>query len=150
QLKDKSILSLFAGGMEVDCVKYYDNQGSPDVSSDLVAAPFGPALVLKPRAPLKPNTEYTIKLTSAAIKDRAGNASDAMAEYKFTTEALFVLASTPDLSSTPDVAPNDVLVLNTNAAFDPATVTNDAVIVTDMMGNRIPVLAWADVGTSST
>jgi hypothetical protein len=58
---------------EVSSKKILDNGGSPTFTSDLILAPLGPAIVIKPKAPLAPKTKYTIQLDGSAIKDRQGN-----------------------------------------------------------------------------
>lgn len=60
-------------GKEVPSVKIYDNGGAPNFDSDLILVPYGPAIVIKPKAPLIPKTKYTIQLDGTAIKDRQGN-----------------------------------------------------------------------------
>lgn len=60
-------------GKEVPSKKILDNGGSPTFTSDLILAPLGPAIVIKPKAPLVPKTKYTIQLDGSQIKDRNGN-----------------------------------------------------------------------------
>jgi hypothetical protein len=106
-------------GMPVDSVLTYDGGGASTFTSDIVLVPFGPAVIIKPRAPLAPATTYTVKiLNPAALVDRAGRAAlgkDGGAlptSISFTTEPLTdnPAASYPDFSAkTVTIAPNDVL-----------------------------------------
>jgi hypothetical protein len=78
------------------CEKMWDPDGAPDFTSDPVLEPFGPALQITPSAGLLPNTNYTIVVHSAMVKDRSGNpVSDpkgmpVSGDYSisFTTEAV--------------------------------------------------------------
>ena len=134
-------------GKPVKSVMYYDNGGSPQYSADIELVPLGPAIVIKPMAPLDAATTYTIKLLSpSALKDRAGNSAVALgggalpSALKFTTETLTPTsggAFASDLAGGngfdyPDfnagaaiVAPNEVLQIGFFEAFagDAATVT---------------------------
>jgi hypothetical protein len=134
-------------GKPVKSVMYYDNAGSPQYSADIELVPLGPAIVIKPTAPLDAATTYTIKLLSpSALKDRAGHVAVALgggalpSSLTFTTETLTPSsggAFPSDLAGGngfdyPDftagaviVAPNDVLQIGFFEAFagDSATVT---------------------------
>ncbi len=62
-------------GTVVPTVNYYDPGGAPDNSSDPLGnsgIPLGPALVMKPLAPLDANARYTIQLDLSRVKDKAG------------------------------------------------------------------------------
>ena len=141
-------------GKPVSSVYYYDPQGSASVTSDIFVEPFGPALVIKPKAPLAPSAMYTIKiLDPSKIKDHAGHALTADvngmpiaagASYAFTTEALYPITFSADASKDV-IAPNDVLTLATNANVDPETITTKNVTVT-MGGMPVMVEAFADPG----
>ena len=134
-------------GKPVPTIIYLDNAGSPQYSADVELVPLGPAIVIKPTAPLDAATTYTIKLLSpGALKDRAGHAAVALgggalpSTIKLTTEALTPSsggAFPSDLAGGngfdyPDfnagaaiVAPNEVLQIGFFEAFagDSATVT---------------------------
>ena len=82
-------------GKPVDSYMYYDNGGSFEFSADVELVPLGPAIVIKPKAPLDAATTYTVKiLNPGALKDREGNAAVALGggalgtSYKFKTEDL--------------------------------------------------------------
>ena len=110
-----------ASGKEVETEKIWDNSGSPTFSSDIMIAPFGPAIVLKPTMPLAPATTYTIKLPSTSkLVDREGraavgadgNALPASYSISFTTEVLTANpgGSFPDFSTAlTKIAPNQLL-----------------------------------------
>jgi len=134
-------------GTSVKSVMYYDNGGSPDFSADLELVPIGPAIVIKPNAPLDAATTYTVKiLNPGALKDREGNAAVALgggalpASLAFKTEELtpsnagaFPTDAAggngfdyPDFTaSAVNVTPNEVLQVSFFEAFagDAATVT---------------------------
>ncbi|HEX6836420.1 MAG TPA: Ig-like domain-containing protein, partial [Polyangia bacterium] len=134
-------------GKSVKSVMYYDNGGSSQFSADLELVPLGPAIVIKPTAPLDAATTYTVKiLNPGAIKDREGNAAVALgggalpASLGFKTEDLTPTNAGafpsdaaggngfdfPDFTaSTVNVTPNEVLQLGFFEAFagDSATVT---------------------------
>ncbi len=115
-----------ATGKEVPSYKYYDAAGSPNFPSDLEFVGMGPALVIKPKAPLDPNTKYTVKVNGPAIHDRTGNAAadptgapmSASYMVPFTTEQLTPVGITVDNGGTdfPDftmppvtIAPDEVI-----------------------------------------
>ncbi len=134
-------------GKPVKTVQYYDNGGSPAYSADLELVPLGPAIVLKPTAPLDAATTYTVRILAAgAIKDREGNAAVALGggalptSLAFTTEALTPTNAGafrsdaaggngfdfPDFTAAgATIAPNDVVQIGFFEAFagDSATVT---------------------------
>ena len=134
-------------GKPVASVMYYDNGGSPQYSADLELVPLGPAVVIKPKAPLDAATTYTIKLLNpSALKDRDGHPAVALgggalpSSLSFTTEALTPTSAgafASDLAGGngfdyPNfaagaalVAPNEVVQIGFFEAFagDSATVT---------------------------
>jgi hypothetical protein len=144
-----------ADGKEVPCVKIYDNGGSPSFTSDLMLAPFGPALVLKPKSPLAPSTTYTIRLTDpGALRDRSGNAAVAAdgsplpAPYAvtFTTEPLTrnAAASSPDFGKTPaTITPNQIVQLAFWSPVDETTAT----VALSGPGGAVQARAFADRGS---
>lgn len=91
------IVALYQGDTEIEVERYYDVGGAPSASSDPVAVPFGPALVMKPLAPLAVATTYTIRIDPGRILDRegqvavAGDGSQLADRFDFTTEGLFVM-----------------------------------------------------------
>jgi len=133
-------------GKSVDSVLYYDNGGSPQFSADVELVPLGPAIVIKPKAPLDAASTYTIKLLNpGALKDRAGHLAVALgggalpASLSFKTEDLTPSNAGafpsdaaggngfdyPDFTaSAVNVAPNEVLQIGFFEAFagDAATV----------------------------
>ena len=134
-------------GRPVDSLLYYDNGGSFQYSADLELVPLGPALVVKPRAPLAAATTYTIRILDATkLTDRDGRPAVALgggalpAALSFTTEALTAASQGafptdaagddgldyPDFgAATVAIAPNEVLQVSFFEAFagDAATVT---------------------------
>ena len=62
-----------ASGAAVAGTVAWDPSGSQDESSDLIIAPYGPALVFRPTAPLHASASYTIKVNAALVTDRDGN-----------------------------------------------------------------------------
>ncbi len=142
-------------GQPIDCVAYYDPSGAPRLQPSFfglgpVLFPYGPALVLKPKAPMFVSTSYTLALDVTDIRDRIGRVLSADAEggiqasYAFTTEGLYVLQSTPDLSMAPVIATNDALRIAVNADLDEATATSTRVTVTGPNGTPIPVRAFSE------
>ncbi len=121
-----------AAGNKVAADAIWDPTGSSTTTSDPIRSPFGPAIVLKPTAPLDANAQYTIKLNGALVTDRAGNPmadpSGAVVSgvytKPFTTEKLALLAATTltDVTS-PGVSikPDEILQLGFNARFASAT-----------------------------
>ena len=147
-----------AKGMAVPSYTLYDNGGTPGLQgntpSDLIQAPMGPAIVLKPLKQLDPKTTYTLKLNTSMIKDRSGQSPVALgsdgispgpalpATYtiSFTTEDITrrSRASYPRTFPVPDamttaakIAPNEVLVFAFWSAVDPATAM---IVAADSMG----------------
>jgi hypothetical protein len=157
RLDERSDLVVLNGpdGGAIDCVAYSDPSGAPLLQPAFfglgpVLFPYGPALVLKPKAPLFVNTSYTLAVDVADIHDKKGRAltedshGAIMASYGFTTEGLYVLQSTPDLSMSPVIATNDALRIAVNADLDEATATQGAVIVTGASGVHIAVRAFSE------
>jgi hypothetical protein len=141
-----------AKGMAVPSVTLYDNGGTPGLAgntpSDLIQAPLGPAIVLKPMAQLDPKTTYTLKLNTAMIKDRAGqgpvdvagNALPGTYTITFTTEDITRRSRTsyprtfpvPDAMTTAaKIAPNEDITFAFWSAVDPATAM---IVAADTMG----------------
>ena len=134
-------------GQPVDSVMYYDNGGSFQFSADLELVPLGPALVVKPRAPLAAATTYTLKILDASkLKDREGHAAVGLGggplptALSFTTEDLTAASQGTFPSDAAGghgfdypafagggatIAPNDVVQVSFFEAFagDSATVT---------------------------
>jgi hypothetical protein len=154
---------------EVPSTKYYDNTGTPQFPADLEYEPMGPAIVLKPQVPLAPATKYTIKLNTAMIKDRQGNApadqngSPLPATYTldFTTEPLTPATEVqgsgdfspnfPDFSDPmmpPTIAPNNVLQFGFWAPVNGDTAT---VTVKDSTGATVATaIGYSDRGADPT
>lgn len=145
-------------GKPVPSAIYYDASGSPNLTSDIFVSPFGPAIVIKPDAPLGPGLTYTIKIDPSRIHDRRGQkATEDLAgpihtTYAFTTEAMYPLIFSPDDTAvTPDgggdaydsITPNDVVTITLNTAADPATLKPT---VTDGNGKAVEALAFVDEG----
>ena len=146
-----------ASGAEVPTQKLYDNSGSPTFSSDIMIAPFGPAIVLKPIMPLEPATTYTIKLPAPSrLVDRSGraavgpdgNAFGASYSISFTTEPLTAnpAGSFPDFTTSPTkIAPNQIVQF---AFWEPIDETTAQVTMTGPSG--VAALAYADRGGDAT
>ena len=155
-LKDPTIVGLFdAGGRELKSLKYWDPVGAT-LTSDIFADPFGPALVIKPMAPLVPLTKYSIRLRPDQIKDGSGqalatdiNGAPVAASYDFTTEAFSAAGGNQsDLTDTmknPDGAIDvaDVLAIRTNARFDYTTLK----VTVTRAGQPVEILANPAYGT---
>lgn len=149
-LKDPTVAELLdPGGQEVAARKFYASGGDPEISSDPIGLPFGPAIVILPSAALSPG-EYTIRLDATKIRDRSGATAAPIGAIAFTTEPLTVTAANPALTSTiPDVrviAPNDALTLSLNADVDEATLTPDNVAVLASDGSAVATRAFAARG----
>lgn len=69
-----SVRLLDAEGREVEADKDYDNSGSANDTIDPFVVPLGPALVLSPRAPLAPDSVYSLRIDAARILDGQGRA----------------------------------------------------------------------------
>ena len=158
-------------GKAVDSLLYYDDSGSPDVSSDPLGnfgTPFGPALVIKPKLSLAPNSKYTIVLHPNVIADRSGqhpytNTAPSMAlpdpfSFDFMTQdlALAVNASQPvDTNGNVTIAPNDIIQVTASANLLPAlddTVIKGALVpMTPAKGQpkAYDVEAWFDRGANA-
>jgi hypothetical protein len=142
-------------GTEVPCVKVDDNSGVSTFPSDVMIAPFGPALILKPKAPLSPATKYTVKLNPAKVTDRAGRAAvgpdgkplGASYSIDFTTEALTAnpAASFPDLSMPATITPIETLQF---AFWEPIDETTAQLTVTGPAG--VSAIAYAERGGDPT
>lgn len=111
---------------------YWDPSGSL-LTSDPIVAPFGPAIVFKPNAPLAPHATYTIKLPAAlhdrqghGLADQQGNVLAGPFTMTFTTEelALIALTTTTDVTA-PGVSltPDEILQLGFNAGVDSTSVS---------------------------
>jgi hypothetical protein len=121
---------------------YFDPGGAPFLTSDPIALPYGPALVLKP-APLSADTTYTFRLKPERVKDRDGNAATTdifgaiKTEYMMKTEPLKVSAwnyagLAPDfVAEAVTIAPDDYFQMELNANVDPMTSTSSVVSVTN-------------------
>jgi hypothetical protein len=139
-------------GMEVPCVKVDDNSGVSTFPSDVMIAPFGPALILKPKAPLSPSTKYTVKLNPAKITDRAGRAAigpDGKPfaggfSVDFTTEPLTANpgGSFPNFSKAATITPIQTLQL---AYWEPIDETTAQLTVNGPAG--VSAIAYADRGS---
>jgi hypothetical protein len=136
-------------------LKYYDNTGNPSLTSDLIVAPLGPAIVLKPNTPLAPNTNYAIVFNPTGLEDRQGNApADAKgvalknpSVYPFHTEDLKTTATFPaDLTATDNkILPNDILQFTFQAPID---VTTKVISLTGPSGAAVTtVFAYVDNGS---
>lgn len=152
-----AVLELSGPAGVVDTVQYYDPSGPPITTSDPVLfVPFGPALVMKPRAPLSPNTPYRIKLDPTKVTDRnrQGTAADKSGralgnpyQVMFFTEDLTVLAVRPDVTQpSATIKPDDVIQFSFNAGIDESSVQ------VALMNDSGPVAAQAfsDRGTDPT
>lgn len=97
------VVDLMGPDGVVSTTQYWDPSGSPVNTSDVIVNPFGPAIVIKPNAPLLTSTNYTIVVHTGTITDRKGNpmgdqnGNVLTGDYSlpFTTEALTELASSP-------------------------------------------------------
>jgi hypothetical protein len=146
-----------ATGAEVPSVKIYDNGGSSTFTSDLMLAPFGPAIVVKPKAPLAPATSYTIKLLDPSLLvDREGNAAvDANGNAlpkpfvaKFTSEPLTAnpAGSFPDFTMPVTLKPNQIVQL---AFWEPVDEATAQLVVTGP-GGAVAALAYSERGSDPT
>jgi hypothetical protein len=133
-----------ASGAAVAGTVAWDPAGSQDESSDLIIAPYGPALVFRPTAPLHASATYTIKVNAALVTDRDGNP---MADQNgvvvagtytksFTTEGLLLLPQTTPTkiagATAVTLTPDDIVQLGFNApaASTACTVTTGGAPVT--------------------
>ena len=100
--------------------KYYTPSGSNWDTADPIFEPLGPALVIDILEPLEFSATYTIKVNGASLKDKTAKVLTETsvngkkspinsAGYTFKTEALAALGATPDITSSPTIAPNDVI-----------------------------------------
>jgi hypothetical protein len=148
----EGIVELDAGGTKVDTVNDYDGGGSSSFTADIILVPFGPAIILKPKAPLAPATTYTVKiLDPGALKDKEGHQAvgkhgDALAtSFTFTTEPLTAnpAASYPDFSADKvEIKPNDVLQL----AFWSPLRESTAMVTLTGPGGTVATVAYLDRG----
>src|SRR5262249_31000652 len=132
KLHDATLFTLLGpDNKEVASTKYYDPTGSPVDTYDPSFEPLGPALVIQLDDPLLPASTYTVKITGAGLKDYKGQsiAEDANGalkpEYKFTTEGLMAVASTPDITDTDEpakITPDAVLQVAFSGAVDEASI----------------------------
>jgi hypothetical protein len=135
QLKDGILELDDSKGMPVATNAIYDNGGTPgingDFPSDLLQAPLGPALVLQPMTQLDVGSTYTIKLNTAMIKDREGNAAadasgaalGATVSFTFKTEDITPNPNTLFLGDAMgNVLPNEELLFAFWGRVDPTTV----------------------------
>jgi len=154
--------------MEVPSKKILDNGGSPTFTSDLILAPLGPAIVIKPKASLAPLTKYTIQLDGSQIKDRQGNLGadqngNPLGSYSlaFTTEnvTLQTAATAPNGSLTyPEftappvkITPNEVIQLNFwTTVQDPQMAGSMTTVTVTGPGGAITVEAYLDAGGDPT
>ncbi|HEX6837000.1 MAG TPA: Ig-like domain-containing protein, partial [Polyangia bacterium] len=154
----------FAGGVEY----YYDNGGSFQYSADVELVPYGPAIVIKPKAQLDAHTKYTIKiLNPGALKDREGNQAVALGggalgtSFSFTTEDLtpanagaFPSDSAggngfdfPDFTAgMAQIAPNDVVQIG---FFEPFAGDAAKVVVKSGCAGAKPI-AYSERGNDAT
>lgn len=147
---------LDASGTAVAGKASWDPSGSPTNSSDPIKSPFGPALVFKPSAPLAPHANYTVKVDSSKISDRAGNpmadlngaVQTGFVSKPFTTEDVQILAATTLTDVTApgvQLTPNQILQIGFNSGVDPATVTCTAT----RGGSSVGVLAYNEAGSDA-
>ena len=145
-----------AAGNRVAGETTWDPTGLPNISSDLILIPYGPALVFKPTAPFEASQEYSIKIASPLVMDRSG---DPMADQNgnvvsgtytktFTTEGLMMLPQTSltDVTKAGAVTltPDEILQLGFNAPAAPSTTC------TVMNGGApVAVKAYAEAGAST-
>jgi hypothetical protein len=131
-------------GAIVPSVKIWDGGGSPVNTSDIILNPFGPAIVIKPMAPLLAASNYTIVIHSGMIVDRKGNpmadqnGNVVTGDYTrpFTTEGLTVLSANPDITATGAMPP---VAIPTDAAFEFTFNTNIATTPTiAVTGTNLP------------
>ncbi|HEX9104005.1 MAG TPA: Ig-like domain-containing protein [Polyangia bacterium] len=145
-----------AAGNRVAGAATWDPSGTPNVSSDLILIPLGPALVFKPSSPFEAHVQYTIRVNAKLVTDRQGNP---MADQNgtivagtftksFTTETLALLPQTTltDVTKAAAVAivPDDILQLGFNA---PAAATTACTATVG--GAPVLVKAYADAGASA-
>lgn len=141
-------------GLEVPSRKYYDPTGSPDQTSDLVSAPFGPAVVIVPAAPLEASATYVLLLEPSSWVNRRGEAlamdvdGPVRTRYEAKTEGLYTKHGvSPDFVTPPmgegatEVAADDYFQLSANDALD---VRTSSVVVERVGGGRVTVAAFTD------
>lgn len=144
-----------ASGNKVAADAFFDPTGSATTTSDPIRAPYGPALVLKPSAPLDAHAQYTIKVNGALVTDRSGNpmADPAGAVVSgvftkaFTTENLELLAATTVTDVTAagvSIKPDEILQLGFNARFAASTSCTAT-----RGGATVPVKAYAEAGADA-
>lgn len=166
------LISLFEGEEEVMVDSFYDVGGSPDVTSDPVGTPFGPALVMKPYLPLHAASTYTIRIDPTMIVDRKGqmaldSAGNALpSSFDFTMEGLFVMQSwncpsqncvnavgtvnypdTSDLTQLIPVAMNEGFQFLFNADIDETTVGSVKLFG---VNGPVPIRVFNDLGMDPT
>ena len=148
-------------GHSIDSIKYWDPTGAPLDTSFEQYVPFGPALVIKPTAPLSVSSVYKVVLTQAkaldkkdqGAVDKTGSAFATDPYVKeLTTEDLMILMSTIDQTTDmttmmpvdATIAPNDPIQLTFNADVAALSVV--------IMRGSTPVLAttMADLGADPT
>lgn len=156
-------IGLYDGDRELPTTKYYDPAGSPNDTSDLFFTPYGPAIVMKPKAQLVPLKKYSIRLNPALLKDRTGQTLAAtdrlgaavLSVYEFTVEDFYMIdpengggnVGFDQLKREPGgqkIKPEQAVVLFANWPFDPKTVS---AVVRDSKGNVFPAEATGDLGT---
>jgi hypothetical protein len=165
------LVTLTAGGPALDMSAYYDPTGSVLSGVDPVQAPWGPALVLKPRLPLSVATQYRVTVDGSQLRDHKGQSLvdasgkpvGAQASYTFTTEGLFVMQpwncpshmcvgavgtiNYPDTSSpaaTQTVSTGDAFQFLFNADIDEASAA--ALQLTDSAGHAVKTEIYIDRG----
>lgn len=151
ELKDPSIIGLYDDkGQELPSIKFWDGTGAPDVTSDVFVNPFGPALVIKPKAGFVILKSYEIRLKPEGIKDAGGRAvekdvnGNAVARsYPFTVET-FCAAGGTLAQWHGDIDPRDVLAVKTNVRFDPNKIT---VSLKKKDGTPVEFVAVPEYGT---
>ncbi len=151
KLADGVVALNDADGKVVATVNYWDPSGFPKESADptgIYGVPFGPAIVMKPKDPLSPNSKYTLVLDPTKVKDRAGHSPANRAnvdlpnpyQKQFATEDLQVRSTAPDLTA--PIRPNNLIQLRFNAGIDLASAA-----ISLKKGAETPqVEAWLDRG----
>ncbi|MBK8010318.1 MAG: hypothetical protein IPK13_03160 [Deltaproteobacteria bacterium] len=162
QAEDDTTVMLTRDGAPIAAVKYLDNSGSPAYSAFPTLEPFGPAIVLKPLAPLVPSVTYAINFDAKKVVDRDGQslAVTDSGPYSFTMEGFYPMGAVPDVlsSTTTVIAPNSVLQFSLNADVDEMTLpfSNSATVsatalraikVMSESGETVLVRGWVDRGT---
>jgi hypothetical protein len=155
-LKPGIVEVLGPDGAPIDgMTAFWDNEGSPTFTSDVIFVPFGPAIVINP-LPFNAKTTYTIRLHPALLKDLAGEAATNAdgtpladpTDFTFTTEDLTDNPGlwSADFTSDPTITPNDIVQLSYWEGIDETTIHLTATVPAG--ADAAAIEAYSDRGSS--